>query len=365
MAVEIQSTLRGASNINNANVRNTMNTSSKIPEHLLGYFDQQVLASYRNEPNKYIIESDYFEGELSVTNEYYAELELLGKTAEYVNIKFGYRTLRDGNLAIVAWLPDLVDKSKTHVPKWSAFHLKTPEWTTEQDDRFVNWIRRYLEGDWDVDNGPSFYLAQTIKIINGLTAELVDMPLFLHEIDETLGYPSAENTHRYQDAHKELYGYLVDGLNKECLSRLAFKLKRSIKIGDKNTVKAITTLFPTLETSSTFLSALNIISEQRRLATHGIRPTAVKFSAFSQFTKDISICLEAIKEILAVLEHEFGVEGEDAYKRHEAKKWLPKIDRQSDPHYSIVETSRMTGKLSKKLNMGSGKKCKVFTGQKL
>ena len=80
-------------------------------EKYLGYFDQQVLASYRNEPHKYRIVTDYFEGELTVTDEYYSELEKTGKTSEAVSIQFGYRTLRDGNLAIVAWLPDLFEKS--------------------------------------------------------------------------------------------------------------------------------------------------------------------------------------------------------------------------------------------------------------
>src|ERR1035437_8636071 len=120
----------------------------KSVEHLLGYFDPQVLASYRNSPHKYEIESDYFEGTLSITSEYYSELEATGKTRDYVNIRFGYRTLRDGNLAIVAWLPDLTEKSKAHVERLAAFQLKNPDWTPEHDERFSNWVRRDLEGCW-------------------------------------------------------------------------------------------------------------------------------------------------------------------------------------------------------------------------
>jgi hypothetical protein len=40
-------------------------------ERLLGYFDPQVLAAYRNEPHKYALKSDYFSGELKTTSEYY------------------------------------------------------------------------------------------------------------------------------------------------------------------------------------------------------------------------------------------------------------------------------------------------------
>jgi hypothetical protein len=295
----------------------------KSVEHLLGYFDPPVLAAYRDEPQKYKIETDYFEGELTVTNEYYSELESMGKTSEFISVRFGYRTLKDGNLAIVAWLPDLFKMPEVHVRRWSAFHLSNPEWTSDYDERFGNWVLRYLEGSWDVDNGPLHYLGQTIKIINGLTTELVGIPLYKHEVDETLGYPSAENTHRYQDSHKVLYGYLIDGLDKDCISGLASKLGKSPKVGDKNTIQAITKLFPDLKTSPSFMPAVNLISEQRRLASHEVRPPPETFPAFSQFTKDLFLCLDAEKELLAMLERDFGVNGKEAYKRHEAKKWLP------------------------------------------
>ena len=68
---------------------NTYKESDLASLSLLGYFDQQVLAAYRNEPHKYEIASDYFEGTLRVTTEYYSELEAAGKTSEYVNIRFG------------------------------------------------------------------------------------------------------------------------------------------------------------------------------------------------------------------------------------------------------------------------------------
>lgn len=324
----------------------------KSVEHLLGYFDQQVLASYRNEPDKYIIKSDYFEGELTVTSEYYDKLEKIGKSNEYVSIRFGYRTLQNGDLVIVAWLPDLFEKSKGHIQKWSSFQLKNVEWAKENDERFNNWILRYLEGSWDVDNGPLHYLGQKIKIINGLTIELVGVPLYKHEIDETLGYPAAENTHRYQDSHKVLYGYLIDGINKDCISRLATELGKNTKVGNKKTIKAITELFPDLEISSNFKPAVNRVSEQRRLASHGVRPPAEHYSAFSQFTKDLYLCLDAVKELLIVLEQNLGVNGKDMYKRYEAKKGLPRIIRPPEANYSIVQASRMIGKTVEKVEFG-------------
>ncbi len=151
---------------------------------LLGYFDQQVLAAYRSEPHKYLIASDNFEGSLSVTNEYFMELEAAGKTDQSVSISFGYRTLQDGNLAIVAWLPDLFEKSKAHIQRWAAFRLTNSEWKkTDDDERFNNWLQRNVEGSWEIDNGPLFYLGETLKTVNGLTSELVGLPLYEHEIE--------------------------------------------------------------------------------------------------------------------------------------------------------------------------------------
>ena len=320
---------------------------------LLGYFDQQVLAPYRNEPHKYLIASDYFEGSLSVTNEYFLELEAAGKTNESVSVGFGYRTLRDGNLAIVAWLPDLVEKSKSHIERWAAFRLKNPEWKeTDDDERFGKWLQRYVKGSWDIDNGTLFYLGETIKTINGLTSELVGVPLYEHEIEQTLGFPSAENTHRYQDAHEALYGYFIDGLQKECIVALGSKLGRTLHVNSKRTVEAVTKLFPGLQTSPNRTVATKLVSEQRYLASHGVRPKPESCSAFSKFTEDLSLCLKAVEELLAMIENEFGVNGEEARKRHEARAWLPKINHERSPHDSIDEARRMEGKTVERVEVG-------------
>lgn len=333
---------------------------------LLGYFDPQVLACYRNEPHKYSVASDNFEGTLSVTSEYYRELEAAGKTSEYVSVRFGYRTLRDGNLAIVAWLPDLIEKSTAHVPRWVAFQLKSPKWTKDHDERFENWVRRYVEGCWNVDNGPLFYLGEAIRTINGLTSELVGIPLYKHEIATTLGYPAAENAHRYQDAHKELYGYFIDGLDKKCIVALGSKLGRTLLVSSKKTVESVTELFPRLATSLNFISATKLVSVQRRLAAHGVRPRAESFPAFSQFTKDLFLCLKAVKELLAMLEKEFGVSGEEATKRHEAQKWLPRITRPPKANYSIIQALRMKNKTIQKVEVGFREEIKgVHTSEAL
>lgn len=155
----------------------TYETSNfKSVEHLLGYFDQQVLAAYRNEPHKYTIVSDYFEGDVQTSDNYYREFEEADQADQSISLRFGYRTLKDGNLALVVFLTDLTEKSKAHVKRWYAFHLDNPEWTGQHDERFDKWVKRNLEGSWDVDNGPLYYLVEVVTTINCLTAELIGIP---------------------------------------------------------------------------------------------------------------------------------------------------------------------------------------------
>ena len=80
-----------------------------------------------------------------------------------------YRTLKNGDLAIAVYLPDFVDHSSSHVDRWRPFIVASAEWLEDdQDLRSSRWYRRYLEGDWNVENGPAFQIGSEIKLNNGL-----------------------------------------------------------------------------------------------------------------------------------------------------------------------------------------------------
>lgn len=142
------------------------------------------------------------------------------------------------------------------------------------------------------------------------------------------------------------------GLTKDVSEPLAKALGRDIKIRSKKTVDGMVELFPTLGVPCRFSEATALVSEQRRLASHSVRAKAEHFPAFSTFTKDLRLCLEAAKEVLAVIEKEFGINGEEARRRREARKWLPVIARAPSPHFSIVQARRMTGKTIEKVEVG-------------
>src|SRR5437588_8695540 len=43
---------------------NRINEKEAFYEKIIGFFDQRVLASYRSEPDRYVLETDHFEGHL-------------------------------------------------------------------------------------------------------------------------------------------------------------------------------------------------------------------------------------------------------------------------------------------------------------
>jgi hypothetical protein len=192
-------------------------------------------------------------------------LEATNRTDEVIDVLFGYRTLHNGDLAIAAYLPDLFEKSKKHVQQWSGFHIPDPKWIKGHDERFSLWTRRYLGGDWSVGPGVRTQLSKLIHTVNGLTDEAVGKPLLKNELKESLSFPEADNSHRYEDAHKELYGYLIDGLDFECISLIAARLGRPIKARKKWPVIDLKKLFPNLNSPSDFATAYDLVSTQRGL----------------------------------------------------------------------------------------------------
>jgi hypothetical protein len=162
-------------------------------QQIVGYFDQQVLASYRSEPDKYMLKTDHFEGRLRAI----VDDDGIAVAADHIDIRFGYRTCANGDLALAVFLPDLVDRSPGHAQRWAVYHLANQKLTFEPDRRFELWKARYLEGRWSVENGPRSHLEETIAIINALCLEVVGQALFQFTSNPALNFPVAQNTHAY------------------------------------------------------------------------------------------------------------------------------------------------------------------------
>ncbi len=318
-----------------------------IYQQIIGYFDHQVLASYRSEPDRYVLETDHFEGQLRVVGD-----GGVTEIAEHIDIRFGYRTRASGDLALVVYLPDLYQRSPAYVQRWITYQLANPEWITEPDNRFEMWKARYLEGSWSIENGPRFHLEDTVATINALCLEVVGQALFKFRSNPALNFPAAQNTHAYQDAHKELYSYIIDGLDKEAIERIAKHQSLTIKIHSDKSLKALEKALPTLPSNSALWPALRKVSTERRNAGHGVRAPAQRFLAFEEFTNDLEAVVTGLRELLANLENVLGMSGERARERQEAKVRLPLIDRPPMGHYSITQLPTIVGKTVERVEFG-------------
>lgn len=320
---------------------------------LLGYFDPQVLAGYLSEPDKYRVETDLDHGKVMLTEKYCRELEGADKGDDFIYIPFGYRTRQDGSRAIVIFLPDLFEKSKGHVQRWSGFRLSNPQWSKD-DKAFQLWAHRNLKGQWVGGPGVRNRLAKTVHAINCVTNEALGKPLFTHELPADLRSPAAENSHCYQDAHEDLYRYLIDGLDSECIALLASRLSKPKHSGGR-TVNSLKDVFPNLEKPAIFATAYDLVSGQRRLASHKARPPAETMQASEHFTKDLELCAMGLGELLSTLEKELRMNSAKATARHDAKEHLPKIAAPASPHFSVCQASQMKGKTVDDVEFGLAK----------
>jgi hypothetical protein len=229
--------------------------------------------------------------------------------------------------------------------------LDNPVWLPDRDERFDLWVRRYVEGSWDVENGPRFRLEEVVKTLNALTVEVVGSRLFRVEEPSGIQFPLAQNSHQYQAAHQRLYGYLIDGLAMDCIRRIADHIGKPLDPTEDKTKRALRSTV-TLPERSLLWDALERVSQQRRLSAHGTRRTAQPFSAFEEFTADLENCVTGLCDLRTSLEGEFGVSAERARKRSEAKKWLPVIARSSDPFYAICRIEEMKGRTVERVEYG-------------
>jgi hypothetical protein len=314
------------------------------------FFDQGVMADYLHQADRFLVETDHFEGHLSSR---YSE----GSAApsDPIDLRFGYRTLESGDLAIAAFRPDLYKKSPGHVQRWAAFRLAAPRWVSP-DERYSSWLRRYLDGDWGVENGPRAQAEALVGTINALTSEVVGAALFSSESTGALTFPLAANTHRYQDAHQILYGFLIDGLDKACIKHIGTKGGVSLKLDSDKTVTALKKLPSMPPDTSPLWEAFDVTSKQRRLAGHQVRPPAIRYPAFEQFSQDLKLWVAGLRELLVCLEKLLGMSGDMAERRQTAKQGLPVIDAPPQANYSICQISSIEGKTVASVQYGFKKR---------
>lgn len=322
---------------------------------IIGFFEADVLSYYENNPHKYELDTDYFKGILKTTDAHYYKLKSCGRLDEDISqIRFGYHSKKDGTLCVAVYLPDLTKTSQKERRKWFPFTVEKSLLLAE-DERFKMWYDRYFKGSFEVENGPRERLACIIEKINACCRTIVCKPLYAAVPDKSVRYPSSQNTHAYEDAHENLYGFLIDSLSKRCL--LAFASLRNQIIPEAQNMRSTTLLqhvFKEYDEHSKLHTLLSRVSEQRKKASHGDRPAARESDAFGDFYRDLEDAAEAYEKLLGLIESEFGVSSNHELERHEIMNHLPKVDKNKiiESNYSICEAKRMEGKTTEKVWFG-------------
>lgn len=323
-------------------------------DRFLAFFRPDVLAPYRERPDRYQFRTDNFEGHLTLTSDYYAQLSGEQQDREYVDVNFGFRTLTNGEVCVAVFRHDLTEKSRGHLDRWLPFQITDNGWLAYDDDaRFSLWYRRYAEGDWDVDNGPAFQLLEEVVLINSLTLEAVGARLYEIGDEPVIIFPAADNTWKYEDAHVSLYAVLIDGLSMPCLRLLADRVGRKMEAGATRTLNALKkTLFPQLGGDASFSAPHDKVSDQRGNASHGVRSAAKPMKAFEEFSNDVEACVGALRLLRATMEKELAMNADRSKRRQEAMKYLPTIVAPPDSGTSINGALVMKGKTVERVEIG-------------
>ena len=300
---------------------------------------------FYNQPEKYSMQTDEFEGRVRIREGYVDPTDDSPDSA-YLNVSFGFRSCKNGEWAIAAYEPDLARSSPEERRLWSGFEIADDQAFNDDDPRFRKWISRYIMGSWEVEDGPIAALDRVVEQINAVAQCAVGCPLFVVTDLRRLCFPSAQNTHRYEDAHADLYRLVVDGLNKEAIGRIANRFGIVIKAGDKRTIDALEMLFPSGSIRATVRAPLDRISEQRRRASHKERAPAQRFPAFEEFEKDVRTLIGSIELARDDLARRLDANIERCEKRASAMRCLPVFDetRPTQPNYAISAAQNLLGK---------------------
>ncbi len=241
-----------------------------VLDKIIGFFEADVLSPYESNPHKYELDTDFFEAVLKTTKAYFYQLKSSGKLDEYISIRFGYHRKKDDTLCIAVFLPDLVKAPEIERRKWRPFIVEK-SLLSQEDERFEMWCDRYIQGSFAVPIAPRKRLSHFIEKINACCKTLVDEPLYTKVPDKSIRYPISQNSHAYENAHRNLYGFLVDSLSKKCL--LALAGVRNQTIPEAQNMKSTTLLrhvFNELGEHSKLHILLSKVSKQRGKSSHDV-----------------------------------------------------------------------------------------------
>lgn len=311
------------------------------------YFDRAVLNFYRTNSQAYHLKEDDMGGQIKISETWEEDMD---SKFPYIDLKFAFRKLEDYITCVGVFMPSFKGKiSEKDHQKWLAFHLSNPGFHKD-NSAFDRWVKRYVEGSWDADDGPRIKITRELKLINAVTQYKFQEKLFKHTDNRLINYPVAENNEEYTKAILELYRLLMDGMSKECIIKIAED--KGIKLEDEN--KRLNSLKQLIGEAHHLsihkpLSRLN----RKRMPIHGLPSEGIKaYPAFEIFNNDLVWIYGSIKSLRIWLEVTYDIEAKSALDYRNSFSLFPKFRKPARPEMKIPLAQQMVGKTIEKVEYG-------------
>lgn len=316
-------------------------------EEYFQYFDRAALNFYRTNSHAYELIEDDMGGEIRISNQWDENME---NQFPYIELKFAFRKLVHKIICIGVFMPSFKDKvSEKDYSKWTGFHIKEPKFH-EDNYEFDRWVNRYINGSWEVEDGPKVQIERELKLINSLTNIQFNSPFFRHDEYRLVNYPIAENSEEYTKSVLELYRLIIDGMEKDTIIKLARFLKKKLA-DEKKRLNSFKEVLPK-ELIETIYKPFNLIN-QKRMPIHGIPSKGiVAFPAFDTFNTDLKSINNALIELKRWLETVFNLSAESCLKRLGSLSIFPKLTKPPKPEYKLLKAQRMVGKQVERIEFG-------------
>ncbi len=326
-------------------------------EKYIHYFDRSVLNHYKTNSHAYKVIEDDMGGEIGVSENW---TDLREEAYPYIELKFGFRKLSDDRICVAIFMPGFTEKvSKQDYAKWSGFELTNPTFS-DNDQAFNRWKGRYIEGSWEVEDGPRREIENSIKKINALTKQAIGSLLFKVSNNQLVNYPAAENTAEYTKSILELYRLIIDGIIKDTIELLAKHLSVNLSDPTKtlNSLKEV--LAPEwIDKIHEPLKSLSI----KRMLIHGIPSSGSQtINAHEKYHQDLLSVKKALLFLIQWLEYKFKLSASSCLKREESMSNFPIISTGPCPPEKMEEAQKMVGKTIKSVDFGGVEYCQESHG---
>jgi hypothetical protein len=268
----------------------------------------------------------------------------------YIELNFAFRKLVDNTVCLA--IPKIFFERKiteNNLKVWLAFMIDRPSFHKDNIE-FDRWVDRYINGSWEVEDGPKKQIEIELKLINALTQIEFKSQFFRHDDFRLINYPIAENNEEYVKSINELYRLIIDGMDISTIIKISnyFKINLTNNSFRLNSLKEI---LPN-ELIDKIHTPIKVVSE-KRMPIHGI-PTKgnISFPAFDTFRSDLTSTCKALTHLKKWLESEFNLNAESCMNRLESLSLFPDLNKDTCHEETKKRAKMMVGKKIEKVEYG-------------